>query len=202
MIATYPTSATLDGAASQSKLEGEIRGSGLPAALAYIDVADSVISLHFLASLSESDQTTLDAIVAAHKGLTPLTVFRGSITIQDGEVVVADVTDWQEIGAKPAAPFSIVPDVSLIQGRCVAIVKTTGAGSKLRIVEKVGGTDYVQSAEYAVPNTGGTWVPIAFASNADPHNGLNVYRVEGKVGAAETFSIKGVLLTLLEELPL
>lgn len=62
---------TLNGEASASKLEDEIRDSSIVVALDSVLVINStdLLRITFKATLSTADQTTLDGIVAAHDGV-------------------------------------------------------------------------------------------------------------------------------------
>ena len=65
---TYLVSATFDGVVNISSLASEIAASPIVTALDHISVIGQNIDINFKAALSAGDKSTLDALVAAHKG--------------------------------------------------------------------------------------------------------------------------------------
>lgn len=164
------------------------------------DVGEGTLTVYFgfASELSQDEQTALDGVVAAHQGNPPLQViWHASSVLTDSEKSTSDVDpDWTELGGAVTTPSFFTPNVQNCKGRVVGMVKTNGAGAKLRLKENT----TTPSGGYDVPDTGGAWANMQWFSPDAPTAGTHQYILEGQLptsGATE-LSVKYVAVSLLE----
>lgn len=156
------------------------------------------VTFHFPTDLSSSEQTALDALVAAHTGAAPLEVkWHASSVLTDHEESITDTDPgWTELGGAVTTPSFFTPNVAACKGRVVGLCKTNGTGVKLRLREN----STTPSSAQELPDTGGVWQPMQWFSPDAPTEGTHQYTLEGQLptsGATEA-AVKYVAVSLLE----
>lgn len=100
---------------------------------------------------------------------------------------------FAELGGIVAAPSLISNSLSSLVIRVVGLYRTTLAGAKLRVCQN----GVTISPELDLTATAGVWTTFALDTNVAPAAGLNVYTLEGLLGAAVLAELKWVSFNLL-----
>ncbi len=122
--------------------------------------------------------------------LTPEYDLKGSAKVVEQLALVGGV--FVELGGTVAAP-QLIGDLTKIVIRVVGLYRTTLAGAQLRLCEN----GVAISPAVPLAATAGVWTTFAFNSNAAPSANLNVYTLEGFLGASVLAELKYVSLNLL-----
>lgn len=99
----------------------------------------------------------------------------------------------EEIAGVVAAPSLITPDISRLILRAIGKYRTTGLGSALRLYEN----GVAISPQLNLPNTNGAWSVFALNTTTSLNAGVNVYTIQGQLGAAVLAELQYVSLNLL-----
>lgn len=99
----------------------------------------------------------------------------------------------EEIAGVVAAPSLITPDVSRLVLRAIGKYRTTGLGSALRLFEN----NVAVSPQLNLPNTNGAWSVFVLNTTTPLVAGVNVYTIQGQLGAAVLAELQYVSLNLL-----
>lgn len=126
------------------------------------------------------------------QALTPTYDLRGSNKVVDQTAVLVGVA-FSELGGLVAAPGLLTPDVTKIVMRVVGLCRTTGVGAQLQLQEN----GNPLSPAVPLPDTVGVWTTFAFNTNTPPSANLNVYTLQGLLGAAVLAEVRYVSVNLL-----
>lgn len=197
----YPVSAFPNGKFAPSGLHAAVvADTGITTALVAV-TGENATSCAFLfeADLSGSEETALDAIVAAHTGVIYDIKFHATSKLVDDAIDITGTTEWQVLGGVVTNIEFFVHDLTMARGRIVGSAKTEGTGATLQLVE-VSGTTETVVASFDLPDTSGEWQPIKF-STSSPGSGDLTFRLEGKLGGATSAALRFTSSSLLELVP-
>lgn len=203
---TYPTSSTASDTVNPSQLEAEVLA--VPLATTGIVVRDvqrvanglysgGDFVIEFASPLDPSEESALDAVVAAHVGApTYALIFHASsLAIGNPAAITSDQT-WQDLGGVVTTPSFFVSNLNAIIARIVGDARAVGSGAELRLVED---ESRVLSPVALIPDTGGSWGLLPpFNSDQPPSAGQHVYTLQGRLNGANSASLRYTSLTLME----
>jgi len=156
------------------------------------------VTFHFPTTLSPTEETALDALVAAHTGVAPTQIkLHASSVLTDHEKTATDTDpNWSEVGGAVTTPNFFTPNVSNCKGRVVGMVQANGTGAKLRVREE----GSIPSGGYDVPDTSGEWQTMQWFAPDSPTAGTHKYTLEGQLpsSGATVLKVKYVAISLLE----
>lgn len=193
---TYDLTDFANDVVCEDKLTLEIAGSSIATELTSISTDEEAAEcvLTFAASLSGADETTLDAIVAAHDGVHVCYRFHAASTLVQGEIVVTETSGWQTLGGVVTTPSFFCRDVTKLLARVIGSVKSDGDGLEIRVMEN--GSTVLASASF--DSTGDAWVPVKFYSSTSPGTGTSEYMLQARLNSATSGSIRFFSMSLLE----
>ena len=183
---------------STAQLQNEIMGVPLLSAVfSSVGTAGDVCSVNFSANLDAAGIGALDNVVANHQGFSIHIKFHESVSLLVSEKDLGSL-NWEEIGGVVTDPSFFSLNFTKIFGRVSCMIKTSGIGAELRIMEVQGTSTAMTNPVIAIPDTLGQWQMFSFMSNSPPRAGGAYYVMEGKKGSAVSFQIKNALISLME----
>ena len=148
------------------------------------------VFVHLNATLSGSEKTALDALVAAHDGSTAPDVF---VTVSEIRIADAVLGASAILDGVILRPDKMLKVTARSHVRIACDLKTTGTGAKLRLKEN-GNT----LKEWSLADTAGAWVSKLHTTNAALSAGLNRYEVEGELDTASAAELRYIAIALFD----
>ncbi len=122
-------------------------------------------------------------------------IFITSALIQDPKSVTSDPS-FEEIGGTVSNPSKVFPDLTSVRARVVGMVKSTGTGGELKLVEEDFTTPVdLNATPFAVPDTAGAWQTFSFDTDVQCRASRNLYCLMGRLNGATAIELKYVQVT-------
>lgn len=180
----------------------EIEASDISVALSSMLLRNetSICYIWFESQMTSEDETIFDTIVANHLGLRPTAFgYRAPSNLVIGITAITEDSAWQEIAGTVTnlAAFVRKGRVENAWGRCVGEFKVSGEGAQLRMIRESDGVQCM-AEPYAFTN-GDTWEKFQFWANQGQLVGHERYVLQGRLNGATSFSVRDVIISILEK---
>lgn len=197
------------GAVTLWQLGLEISESSIATALNHFVQAGDTLEIWFADALTAGEKTTLDGdttgpaggLLAAH-GAVPRYQFKASAKLFSGVKSVTSDPTFEEVEGVATNIGFFSPDLTKALGQATLLVKTSGTGAELKLVETLpdGSSPVDVSAVFSVPDTAGAWQMVEFSTNVTPRSGGHLYSLHGRLNGATSMDLKAATLLLLREI--
>jgi hypothetical protein len=190
---TYTAASFLNGKVNTNKLHATIGANAIGATFAGVTATLGQCDVFFSADLSGSDKAVLDGLIAAHTDIHTVYDFVESSALMTEEKLITGVLTWDVLAGLFTNP-SFFGSLDTLIARFVMQGKATVNPAEIQVVENNGGTDVVVGTA-VIP--AGDWSAVKFFTTVPFRAGDSNFRVEGRLNAATTASVRNISVTLM-----
>ena len=182
---------------AENRLHLEMKAASFSVPFLGLVGVDNTIEFRFDGTPTQDDETTADAVVAAHSGQPiPSVSFIASTKLVETSRVISS-SDWELMGGVVTNPGFFDSDLNHLMGRIVGQLEADGE-IEMRLVENQDGDEQVMCSP--VWTLGPKATPGSFQTNTNvpPRAGENAFRLEARLTTATVAKLYFTSLTLLK----